>query len=81
MMMIKNIFPIDGSSKKKIFIKYEKRKTNYFHYVGYMYLLDDVDVCLSIYSIIIELIDSIEKEKKNEETSVTYHHIDILYIK
>jgi len=50
--------------KKKIFIKYEKRKTNDFHYVGYMYLLDDVDVCLSIYSIIIELIDSIEREKK-----------------
>jgi hypothetical protein len=50
--------------KKKIFIKYVKGKMNDFHYVGYMYLLYDVDVCLSIYSIIIELIDSIEKEKK-----------------
>jgi len=50
--------------KKTIFIKYVKRKMNDFHYVGYMYLLYDVDVCLSIYSIIIELIDSIEKEKK-----------------
>ncbi len=37
------------------------------HHVGYMYWLDDVDVCLSIYSIIIELIDSIQREREKEK--------------
>ncbi len=55
---------------------------NDFHYVGYMYLLYDVDVCLSIYSIIIELIDSIEKEKKwRDECDIPpYRYTMYIYI-
>jgi hypothetical protein len=64
---------------RKLFFSPISKKKKYSHYVGYICLLDDVDVCLSIYTIN----HSINRERKKrgrDECDIPYRHTTNIYV-
>jgi hypothetical protein len=66
-------------NKKVIFFSISTKKEIFSLYIGYICLLDDVDVCLSLYTIN----HSINRERKKrgrDECDIPYRHTTNIYV-